>query len=73
MTAKRRKRTKRRGPLSAWVEMNGLTLTQAAGLIGMSVQHVSNLLHGHSTPSRDAAVRIERATGGRVTVESWGR
>lgn len=70
---KRRRTSKRRGPLATWVEASKKTLTANAEIIGVSVQHLSNLLHGHTKPSRETAVDIERATGGAVPVASWGK
>lgn len=72
---RRKTRIKKAGPaaLSAWLDENRTTKTAFATEIAASVQHVSNLCHGHTDPSRTMAVEIERATGGVVTVESWGK
>lgn len=67
-----KRRAKRSGPLAPWIKASGKTLTHIAEDLGISVQHVSNLLHGHTKPSRELAVAIERATGGVVVVASWG-
>mgnify|MGYP001565474115 CR=1 FL=1 len=69
----KRKVSRRRGPLAAWIKGSGLTLTQTAKLIGCSVQHVSNLIHGHNRPSLETAVAIEQATRGAVSVASWNK
>jgi transcriptional regulator with XRE-family HTH domain len=68
----RRKAGKRKGPLASWVKAEGKSLTACAELFGCSVQHVSNLLHGHTAaPSRELAVTIERVTDGAVPVSAW--
>lgn len=73
-TAPKRKRNgKRRGPLAAWMAANKKKLKDASAQLGVSVQHLSNLIHGHSKPSLEIAVKIEAATGGAVTVGSWGK
>ena len=64
MTApKRRIVNKRRGPLAAWLKKNDKSLTEAAKQFGVSVQHISNVVHGHTKPSRELAVVIEQHTG----------
>lgn len=69
----RARKTKRKGPLAAWLRDNkGITLTAFASKVDLSVQHVSNLVHGHTLPSREAAVAIAVATNNAVPVESWG-
>lgn len=67
----RKRAAKRTGPLARWLADNKVTLTAFAAEIGASVQHVSNLVHGNSSPGMSIAVSIERATGGAVRVESW--
>jgi hypothetical protein len=74
--ADRARRSKRTGPLAAWLKTSELSLTEFAGRVkidgkAISVQHVSNLVHGHTAPSRVVAVAIEEATGGAVSVSSW--
>lgn len=39
--------------------------------LGVSTSHMSGLLSGKKLPSLELAVRIERATGGRVPAASW--
>jgi hypothetical protein len=69
----RARKSKRKGPLAAWLKDNkGETLTSFAAKVDLSVQHVSNLVHGHTLPSREAAVAIAVATQNAVPVESWG-
>lgn len=70
------KTTRRTGPLAAYLKDNAISLTAFAGKVkidgkAISVQHVSNLVHGHTSPSRAAAVAIEEATNGAVSVASW--
>ena len=57
--------------LRRWLADNGITATSAAKDLGISKQHMSNIVNGHSSPSLDLAVSIEKLTGGAVTVESW--
>lgn len=61
-TAPRRRRI-RRGPLARWLADNDLSLTEFAAVAKVSVQHISNIVHGHTKPSRELAVVIERHTG----------
>ncbi len=68
---RRRKNGKRKGPLAPWVAKSGKSLTTIAAVLECSVQHLSNLLHGHTDPSRDLAVRIETMTDGSVPVGAW--
>ena len=73
----KKKNAKRRGALALWLNANGKTLTAFAKLLTdnghkASVQHISNLVHGHTKPGREIAVAIEQATSGAVKVESWG-
>lgn len=72
----RARKSKRKGPLAAWLKSNNVSLTAFAASVkidgkALSVQHVSNLVHGHTSPGREAAVAIAEATGGAVPVESW--
>ena len=65
LTVKRRI-SRRRGPFAQWLTDKELTLTHAARILGVSVQHVSNLVHGHAKPSLDLAMLIQHATCGDV-------
>jgi antitoxin HigA-1 len=47
----------------------GLTVTAAAGVLGVSRKTLSELLNGHSGISPEMAVRLSKAFGG--SVESW--
>jgi plasmid maintenance system antidote protein VapI len=73
----RARKSRRKGPLAAWLKAQAdaatpITLTDFAAKVDLSVQHVSNLVHGHTLPSREAAVAIAVATQNAVPVESWG-
>ena len=54
-----------------FITASGETRTVWAGRLGISKSFLSDLLNGNRTPSLDLAVRIERATGGRVPAASW--
>lgn len=42
-----------------------------AELIGCSPSYLSEIMSGRKRPGMDLAFKIHRATGGKVTVESW--
>lgn len=68
---KRRRATKRVGPLATYVLEHARTLTSLAAELDISVQHLSNILHGHTKPGRKLAGHIEAHTGGAVPAGSW--
>lgn len=68
---KRRRASKRTGPLAAWLAKHEMSLSVFAANVDASVQHISNLCHGHSSPSRELAVAIENQTNGAVPVDAW--
>lgn len=51
------------------IEPAGLTVTAAAGVLGVSRKALSELLNGHSGISPEMAVRLSKAFGG--SIESW--
>jgi antitoxin HigA-1 len=51
------------------IEPAGLTVTAAAGVLGVSRKALSELLNGHSGVSAEMAVRLSKAFGG--SIESW--
>ncbi len=51
------------------IEPASLTVTAAAGVLGVSRKALSELLNGHSGISPEMAVRLSKAFGG--SVESW--
>ena len=57
--------------LSEWLAREGITKTDFAALIGVSVPTISNLCNGHSWLSRETARRIEHATNGEVTAADF--
>lgn len=69
---KRRRHTKRSGPLAEWLKSSAWTAGAMATELGISIQHMSNLLHGRSRPSVDVQAQIERLSSGVVTSASWG-
>lgn len=57
--------------LRAW--LNKRKMTQSAFTIQLNVSWstVSNWLRGRRKPNRESALRIEKATGGHVSVRDW--
>jgi antitoxin HigA-1 len=53
------------------IEPLGLTVTEAAGLLGVTRQALNNLLNGKSGISAEMAVRLDKAFGGNA--ETWLR
>jgi len=53
------------------IEALGLTVTEAAGLLGVTRQALNNLLNGKSGISAEMAVRLDKAFGGNA--ETWLR
>ena len=49
-----------------YIKNNGLTAVEFARIVGVSRQHMNNIIHGHRKVSRDIAVAIEDATGGDI-------
>lgn len=62
---------KRKSKLARWLYDAGRTVTETAAELGCSKQHLSNIVHGHSSPSLELAVAIDKLTSGAVPVESW--
>lgn len=59
--------------LADFVSSHHLTHEAFAQRAGLGRVAVTRYLLGTRVPDREAAVRIERATGGAVTVESWSK
>ena len=53
------------------IDPAGLTVTAAAGVLGVSRKALSELLNGHSGISPEMAVRLSKGFGG--STESWLR
>ncbi len=53
------------------IDPSGLTVTAAAGVLGVSRKALSELLNGHAGISPEMAVRLSKAFGG--STESWLR
>lgn len=51
------------------IEPVGLTVTAAAGVLGVSRKALSDLLNGHTGIPPEMAVRLSKAFGG--SIESW--
>lgn len=57
--------------LRAWVEANGLTLSQAAARLNLSRSAVSHYVNGHNTPPVATRKRIASVAG--VPIASWNQ
>jgi len=53
------------------IEAVGLTITQAAEILGVTRQTLNNLVNGKSGVSADMAIRLDKAFGGGA--ETWLR
>jgi antitoxin HigA-1 len=53
------------------IESLGLTVTEAAGILGVTRQTLNNLVNGKSGISADMAIRLDKAFGGGA--ETWLR
>jgi antitoxin HigA-1 len=53
------------------IEPLGLTVTEAAGILGVTRQTLNNLVNGKSGISADMAIRLDKAFGGGA--ETWLR
>jgi addiction module HigA family antidote len=54
-----------------WLEPLGLTITEAAGRLGVSRKQLSDLVNGHAGISPEMAIRLDKAFGG--SAETWYR
>ena len=57
--------------LSRYVRTSNVLQRHLARRLHISETHLSRLLRGHRTPSRDLAVRVATATDGLVSVAAW--
>jgi transcriptional regulator with XRE-family HTH domain len=57
--------------LSQWRKDRGLSQVEACAIIDIDQGWYSKLEHGHRSPGRTLAVKIDRVTGGVVPVSSW--
>lgn len=55
--------------LQEFLDSRDLSLTDFAGLSGLSLSYLSRLRSGQLKPSRSAIVHIHRVTNGQVTFE----
>jgi DNA-binding transcriptional regulator YdaS (Cro superfamily) len=53
--------------LDDWIRESGTRPTDLAGKVGLTEASISRIRRGLQTPSLEQAVKIETATGGRVT------
>ena len=53
------------------IEAHDLTITEAAGILGVTRQTLNNLVNGKSGISADMAIRLDKAFGG--DAETWLR
>ena len=59
--------------LGEYIKARWLTHEEFARLSGLDRVAVTRYLNGTRTPDREAAVKIEHATGGAITVKSWSK
>lgn len=57
--------------LTSYLKANGIPQTKFAGEIGITQSSLSKMCAGQIAPSLETAVKIDRATGGAVPVDSW--
>lgn len=57
--------------LRSYISSSGAKKSALADALGISRGYLSELIGGTKTPSLDVAVRIQRLTGGEVSVEDW--
>lgn len=50
------------------IEPVGLSITQAAEVLGVSRKHLSDIVNGHSGISAEMAIRLDKAFGGGAAV-----
>ena len=52
--------------LKEYIKSNGMSVSEFAHIVGISRQHMNNIIHGHRKVSRNIAVAIEDATDGEL-------
>lgn len=57
--------------LKSYLDTADVKQAEFAALVGVTVPTISKLANGLMRPSLVLALRIERATDGKVPVESW--
>lgn len=60
-------------PLGKYLKRTGLSRRQFARVSGLEFSYISRLATGARTPGMDAAVKIQKATGGKVPLKAWRR
>jgi len=56
--------------LREWLKQKGLTQTEAARLLGVTQPYISQWVNG-TVPDPKNILRIEEASGGKVTLRDW--
>lgn len=57
--------------LKSYLEDTGTTLQELAATVGASKSYICDIKNGNKFPSFRLACRIERATGGAVSLTDW--
>lgn len=57
--------------LRHWLRENGMTQAEFAEAVGIHWVHLSKFINGHRRPGVKIIERIEKATSGAVTFDSW--
>lgn len=53
--------------IQEYLEISHLSVSGFAQILGISRQHLNNIIHGHRNPSKKLAVVIEDTTGGQIS------
>lgn len=54
-----------------WLKVQKMTQAEFAELIDSDQGHISDLVRGKARPRLENVLRIEKVTGGAVTVDDW--
>lgn len=57
--------------IKKWLKAEGRTSKWLAGMLGISVDHMSKISTGKVQVTRTTALAIERVTNGAVPADSW--
>ena len=58
-------------PLVRYLDDTGQSQTQFAARLGFPLSNVNGWFKGHRRPSLEAALRMEKATGGAIPAGAW--
>ncbi len=62
-----------RNAFADWLAKCGKSPDQLAKALGVSISSIYNARNAYFIPGRDLAVKIEKESGGAVSVESWSK